>query len=334
MQDTKLKPGLKTAKPAGVYAHLEELVRLQFKAQGFSFLPGQPVQSLLAGNHASRLRGRGLDFAELRQYRPGDDIRTMDWKCTKRTGHAYVRVYTEEKERSALLIVDQRINMFFGSQLNMKSVTAAEVAALAAWRVFSSGDRVGAIVFNDTIIKEIRPQRSKKTIMQILKTIIQQNHALGVDRGITPGPGMLDKALQRVVHLAKHDFLICIASDFDGLTPGTKRLIKLISKHNDVIIGLIYDPLAKEIPGVGALVVSDGDRQIMLDAHSEKLRKKVPGLFAGRLDSLTQELSKYGVPIIPIHTAAGAAEQIRDILGARPGQQLIPKKGPAIRGSR
>ena len=94
----------------------------------FHFRPRQPVHSLLAGRHASRLRGRGLAFEELRPYLPGDDIRTMDWHVTARTGKPHVRVYTEEKDRPVLLVVDQRQNMFFGSKRAMKSVAAAEAA--------------------------------------------------------------------------------------------------------------------------------------------------------------------------------------------------------------
>ena len=102
-----------------IYASLKALVALQHQASGFSFLPKQPVHSILSGRHTSRLRGRGLNFEELRHYRSGDDIRTMDWKVTNRTGKPHVRVYTEEKERPVLLVVDQRISMFFGSQTSV-----------------------------------------------------------------------------------------------------------------------------------------------------------------------------------------------------------------------
>jgi uncharacterized protein (DUF58 family) len=129
----------------GVYAELDDLVRLRFRARGYSFLPRQPVHSVLAGRHASRLRGRGINFEEIRHYLPGDDIRTMDWRVTARTREPHVRVYTEERDRPVLLVVDQRQSMFFGSRRAMKSVVAAEVAALAAWRVLKAGDRVGAL---------------------------------------------------------------------------------------------------------------------------------------------------------------------------------------------
>ncbi len=133
MQYTLVKPrkGEPDRDPR-IHADLDALVRLQFKAQGFSFLPRQPIHSVLYGRHASRLRGRGLNFEEIRGYLPGDDIRSMDWKVTARTRKPHIRVYTEERDRTVWLLVDQRISMFFGSRVSMKSVTAAEAAALAA----------------------------------------------------------------------------------------------------------------------------------------------------------------------------------------------------------
>jgi len=131
MQYTPVPPREKADRPdPRVYADIDELVRLQFKAQGFSFLPRQPVHSILFGRHASRLRGRGLNFEELRRYVPGDDIRNVDWKATARAGEPNVRVFTEEKDRPMWLVVNQTQSMFFGSNERMKSVSAAEVVAL------------------------------------------------------------------------------------------------------------------------------------------------------------------------------------------------------------
>jgi uncharacterized protein (DUF58 family) len=148
-----------------IYTNLQALVRLRYSARGFSYLPKQPVRSLLSGRKRSRLRGRGLDFDELRHYRPGDDIRTMDWRVTNRTGKPHVRVYTEERDRPVIVMVDQRLSMFFGSQKTMKSVVAAEVAALTAWRVLAAGDRIGAILFNDADIVETKPTRNQRRVV-------------------------------------------------------------------------------------------------------------------------------------------------------------------------
>jgi len=239
----------------------------------------------------------------------------MDWKATRRTGHPYVRVYSEERERPVLLVVDQRLSMFFGSKVNMKSVTAAQAAALAAWRVLSTGDRVGAVLFNDSELREFRPQRSKTTVMRILRTIVAQNRALGFDLGIVPAPQKLDEALRRTVHLAGHDYLVCIISDFFGLSEKSLHLAKALSRHNDLVLLPIYDPLAKKIPDKGLLVVSDGENQIPLDGSDKRLAQRIPEFLAARMTPLADTLSKFGVPQIPIDTVEDVAEQIRTAIG-------------------
>src|SRR5499425_2229859 len=138
-----------TQKTPGVYVDLEEMIALEYRGRKVSFLPRQPVHSLFSGRFASRMRGRGLNFEEIRDYRPGDDVRSIDWKVTARLQKPHVRVFNEERDRRSLLVVDQRLSMFFGSKLAMKSVTAAQAAAIAAWRILGVGDRVGAIVFDD-----------------------------------------------------------------------------------------------------------------------------------------------------------------------------------------
>jgi len=166
-------------RPEGrAHVSIRDLVGLRRQGRDLSFLPRQPVHSQLAGVHASRLRGRGLDFHELRAYVPGDDVRDIDWKVTARTRRPYTRIYSEERNHPALLLIDQRVNMFFGSQLNMKSVTAAHAAALVLWRILAQGDQPGAIVFNDDEQIEIRPARSEMRAMSILRAIEKMNRSL------------------------------------------------------------------------------------------------------------------------------------------------------------
>src|SRR5215813_3367976 len=119
----------------GVYVDLATLIALEQRARTVSFLPRQPAHSLLAGRYASRMRGRGLNFEEIRDYRPGDDVRSIDWKVTARLQDPHVRVFNEERDRQGLLVVDQRLSMFFGSRLAMKSVTAAQAGENAARRL-------------------------------------------------------------------------------------------------------------------------------------------------------------------------------------------------------
>ncbi|MGV2828015.1 DUF58 domain-containing protein [Myxosarcina sp. GI1(2024)] len=299
----------------GVYISLDRLARLRYQARGFSFLPRQPINSLLAGRHASRLRGRGLNFEELRRYQPGDDIRTIDWKVTARTGKTHTRVYTEERDRPTLLIVDQRLSMFFGSQRAMKSVTAAEVAALTAWGVVDAGDRVGAIVFDDSDLVQIRPDRSRERVMRILKAIATKNQALKLDREIVANPAMLNQALTEAVRTVTHDHLICLVGDLNGADAETRRLMTRLSQHNDVIVAFIYDPLETALPQAGRLTLSDGERQLAIDSNNTSLRQRYQNQFQERLTRGKTILLKQDVPLLQISTSEDVTAQLRRLLG-------------------
>lgn len=297
------------------YTSLKQLVALQHPVSGFSFLPKQPVQSILSGRHGSRLRGRGLNFEELRHYRPGDDIRTLDWKVTNRTGKPHVRVYSEEKERPVLILVDQRINMFFGSQIKMKSVLAAELAALSAWRVLTVGDRVGAIIFNDTEIKQIRPQRSRNNVMQILHHLVSFNHQLDASTSRQQDDGQLNKALAEVERISGHDYLIVLISDMSGWDDETLLRIKRLRQHNDVIASLVFDPLEQTLPKAQQLILSDGNQQIQVDSNKATVNQEFQQIFSNQVSYLKKIMAKYDIPVIPLTTNESALDQVRKALG-------------------
>jgi len=303
----------------GVYVQLDDLVRLQHRASGFSFLPRQPVHSILSGRHASKLRGRGLNFEELRNYLPGDDTRNIDWKVTARTRTPYVRVYTEEKDRTVWLLIDQRVGMFFGSKERMKSVVAAEVAAISAWRVLSVGDRVGALIFNDAEISVVPPHRSRERVMQILKQVVEKNHALHVGPDIKPDAGKLNEVLKQAGILARHDCLVCLITDADGLNPETRKHVTRLSEHNDVLTAFIYDPLEKEMPAAGRLRFADGEGQVEADTSSRKLRKDFQSEFDKKLEWIQSASRRFSIPVLALQTTSPVTDQIRDALGHHQG---------------
>jgi len=314
-------------KDRGVYVELDELVRLQYRARGFSFLPRQPVHSVLAGRYGSRVRGRGLDFEELRAYLPGDDVRSIDWRVTARTGKPYVRVFNEERDRATILLVDQRISMFYGTRLNLKSVTAAEAAALAAWRVLDRGDRVGAVVFNDGEMVTVRPRRSRGTVVQILEAVVRMNRALRAGAGISPEPGMLDRALEAAARLARHDILLVIISDFDGAGEATRRRLIRLLRHNDAIGALVHDPSATGLPPAESFVVSNGELQLELDLSRPAERRKVAAFAGERIAKLLDWQRSPGLPMMPLSCAEDTGRQIRHFLGARGPAASLPRGG-------
>jgi uncharacterized protein (DUF58 family) len=310
--------------PAGgrAFVTLDDLMRLKHRAQGFSFLPRQPVHSLLAGRHASRLRGRGLNFEELRHYFEGDDTRTIDWLATARLGTPHVRVYSEERDRPVLLLVDQRSTMFFGSQRAMKSVVAAEAAALSAWRVTSLGDRVGAVVFGDEGTVAVKPQARERGVMRVLREVVRQNNALAAAPERQEGAGRLNEALRAAVRMATHDWLVCLITDVAGEDEETMRLVTRLTAHNDVLAVFIHDPLEQDLPDVGKAIFSAGSAQIEVDASSSILRQRFSEERTQWRDRMSQLSRTRAIPILPISTHRDVSLQLQELIGRRRAEAL------------
>ena len=298
-----------------VYVDVAALVKLRHEAKGFSFLPQQPLHSLLSGRKRSRLRGRGLDFEELRHYRPGDDIRSMDWRVTNRTGKPHVRVYTEERDRPVILVVDQRLAMFFGSQHRMKSVTAAELAALGAWRVLDQGDRVGAILFNDAEIRQIKPSRSQRSVLSMLSQLATMNRELTADSTQPTQPARFAEVIDIAERMTGHDYLVIIISDFDGWNAQALAGIKRMAQHNDLVAGLVFDPLERDISGASDLVVSDGRFQLQLEPQKRALADRFQESFHSTVNDLQLELRKHSMPVLTVNTVDPVFEQLRAQMG-------------------
>lgn len=302
-----------------VYVSLAQLMALEFPSRGLSFAARQPQGSILAGNHASRLRGRGLNFDELRRYQPGDDLRHLDWRASLRTGKPVVRTFTEERDRPALILVDQRMSMFFGSQQSFKSVVAAELGVLAAWMVFNAGDRVGGLVFNDSRIDSIAPLRSRKRVEALCSRIAAQNQALNASNPDAEDADQLDKVLQRCLTLAGHDHLICIVSDFAGAGERTLQLMRQLAAHNDVIAMQVYDPIAMNLPTDGRLLVTQGELQVELAVGRRQVHQPLGDYLTGRLKDVATLLRRSRVPLMMFSTAQESLTQLRAELGKQPG---------------
>ena len=300
---------------ARVHPTLDELVRLQYEARGFSLLPRQPVASLLSGQHASRLRGRGLTFEELRDYRPGDDIRSMDWKATARLRKPHVRVYSEERERPVLLVIDQRVTMFFGSARTTKATAAAEVAALAAWASIDKGDRVGALVFSDEAVVEVKPQRSRSNVLRICHELVEANRRLAADHP-EPDSASLNAAMQRAANLAHHDHLVLLVTDFHGNDAETRKHATYLAAHNDVLAVMVYDPLGIQIPATGRMEATDGTQPLTIPDH-QQFNQRFEDAFRETCKEIRENLTSIRIPILPICTHEPVAAQIMSALGER-----------------
>ena len=298
---------------SNIFVSLQDLLKMETMAKGFSFLSRkQKVKSILGGKHASKLRGRGLDFEEVRNYVAGDDIRNIDWKVTARTKKTHTKVFSEEKEKPALIIVDQSKSMFFGSQVKTKSYVAAELAALAAFRILKEGDRVGGVVFADNGIDVIFPNRDRKNIFRFFEQIVQRNKELE-----TSSPVDFNVALKEIFgqirNMISHDFLILIISDFHRYSPEVIKELAYMSRHNDVILAKVFDPLERDLPNA-KIVAGSENLQSILKGNQKKVRERFQDGFDDEYQQFEAQMKKYRIPLFKIDTVSDIDMQLKEIL--------------------
>ncbi|GAV20115.1 hypothetical protein MMIC_P1077 [Mariprofundus micogutta] len=279
-----MKP-LTMQRPNPLQPELEYLIRLQRPAATLQLREGYP-RALMAGGHLSRFQGRGIEFDEVRPYQPGDDIRSMDWRVTARTGKPHTKLFREERERPALLLLDMRPAMFFATRGALKAVIAAECATLLAWSIMHHGDRVGSMLFDASAAKTsalIRPGRGKRSVMRLLGNIV--NHPQWQQR--TNGQGAsLFSALQKASHAALTGSMLMIVSDGRGIDEACVILLRQLLKHHNIVFVLVYDQFEAEMTDVGLLQASDGYTVKQADTASRAVRNKHSERFAERRDAL------------------------------------------------
>ena len=247
----------------GVTCSIDELISLKPQAEKLKFPLKRKSKSHLTGAKQSTLRGRGLDFDEVRAYQAGDEIRSIDWRVTAKTGTAHTKVYKEEKEKPVYVLLDLRSNMFFGSQHFFKSVSACHVASLLAWASLKNGDRFGALVFSENQHQEQKPKAGNKAALNFINIAshfsdqllnkTQVNKTKKSQSEITTNHSdtqteNLNSALKKLQQVVRPGSLIYLISDFHDFSDETKKSVSMMSRHNDLIAIHISDPLEQALP--------------------------------------------------------------------------------------
>ena len=210
------------------------------------------------GAYRTRFRGRGMEFAEVRAYQPGDDVRSIDWRVTARRGKAHTKLFHEERERPVLLAVDYRQAMFFATRGRFKAVQVSCLAALLAWQALSRGDRVGGLIFSEQQHLELRPKSGKGGVLQLLQRMTEDAvWQRPLHRRLDAGQ-RLAATMQRLHRVARPGSLIMLLSDFSGWDREVEKQLALLACHCELMLVHCSDPLEGELPPAGTYRVSDG----------------------------------------------------------------------------
>ncbi|PHQ16448.1 DUF58 domain-containing protein [Marinobacter profundi] len=306
---------------ASIHVTLPELIRLQADARALRLPGARPVRSRQPGFQRSARRGRGMAFAEVRLYQPGDDIRSIDWRVTARRQTPHTKLYEEERERPILLVCDLGPSLFFASQGAYKQVRCAQLAAILAWLALGAGDQVGGIVCDGLQVVVQRPARRKKAVLQLLDTLARLQRQAPGPVGVGPvtdqQSGGLDQALQEARRVAHTGSRIFVISDFMTTSPETTTLLGALSRHNNVHALRIVDPLEQHLPDSGRFAVAGPEGPIWFNAGDRQFREA----WAGRLDRHEQALATCfrtaGVLPAVVSTIDAPAHSLQGLLGPR-----------------
>ena len=252
------------------------------------------VNEILAGEYKSVFKGRGMEFEEVREYSPGDDIRTIDWNVTARTGKPYVKTYVEERELTIMFIVDMSASGEFGSVNKLKNEVAAELCALLAFSAVKNNDKVGLILFTDRVEKFIPPKKGTTHVLRVIRELL----SFKPKKSRTDIAGALDY----FGRIASKSAVVFLVSDF--LAENFSKPMSIIGKKHDLIAATIIDPREKSLPDVGLVELEDAEtgETILIDTGSRSVRNRYRDLGERQSREFRNLFSSIGVDHIEIRT--------------------------------
>ncbi|WP_420590458.1 DUF58 domain-containing protein [Bacterioplanoides sp.] len=295
---------------AGAEIKPANLVALRDLASQLPLHKQKRILNDLAGTHTSAVRGRGIDFSEVREYQPGDDIRSMDWRVTARTGDPHIKLFREERERPVLVVCDLRAGMHFGTRRALKSVLAADISALIAWAAMANGDRIGGLIFNDQHEVDLRPKTGRKQVLSLLHNMADVERSQPAD-----SHQRMQQICRHIRRVARPGSAIYFVSDWAGFDAECERQLFSVTRHCDLIAVQLHDPIEAELPPPGLYNLTDQRQKLALDTHSQTVREAHQQAFAQQQQQIRQHMLRLKVPLIRIATNDDPLTSLRTGLG-------------------
>jgi len=261
------------------------------------------VNDILAGEYESLFKGRGMSFSEVREYQPGDDIRTIDWNVTARTGIPHVKLYVEERELTVLFLVDLSASGAFGSRYSTKNETAAELCALLSFSAVKNNDKVGLVLFTDGVEAFIPPAKGTTHVLRIIRELLN----FSPKRSLTDIKG----AVEYIDRITTKRCVVFLISDFLG--QGFEKTLRVMGRRHDLIAVSVTDPLEIAMPDVGLVELEDAEtgETILFDTSSAAVAKEYNKLGKSREKSLVEMFRSMGVDYLPI---INGTDYVKDIV--------------------
>ncbi len=284
----------------------EELLK---KIQGFHFRTRYLANDLFAGQYESAFRGQGIEFAEVREYQPGDDIRSIDWNVSARFCHPFVKVFHEERELTVMLLLDLSGSHLFGTRSKFKRELLAEVAGMLAFLAIRTNDKVGAILFSSQVEKYIPPKKGAAHVWRLIKEIFTYE-----PQQLTTNIDAVFSYLNRVVKRQAIVFLIS-----DCMDTGFDRSIRLTAKKHDLTVIRICDPAEMELPDIGLITMQDPEtgQVSQINTRSKSLREKWRNHYRQHQSQINELFRKAGIDVEDVYTNRSAVDPLTRLFERR-----------------
>jgi uncharacterized protein (DUF58 family) len=279
------------------------------------------VADVFSGEYQSVFKGRGIEFTEVREYLPGDDIRSIDWNVTARTGHPYVKKFEEERELTIMFVVDASGSGAFGSVSRFKAELAAELCAVLAFSATRNNDRVGLVMFSDRIEKVVQPQKGRRHVLRVVRELLYtEPEGTGTD---------IPMALDYLANVVRRHAVVFLVSDFQ--TSGYDRALAVANRRYDLIAIDVSDPREHELPSVGLVELEDAEtgERVVVDAADRRFVARFAEEMARRRAEKETGFRKLGVDRIAVSTDRPYVEPLERFfrMRARRAGPLVAARG-------
>ncbi len=288
-----------------------DVAELMAKVGKIRILTNKLIDDQLSGDYHSTFKGQGVEFDEVRPYEVGDDVRSIDWNVTARTGIPYIKRYSEERELTVLFMVDVSGSQSYGSSGRTKADLAAEVTALLALTAIRNQDKVGLILFSDQIVKYIPPRKGRDSVMRLAREVL----AAATD---AEGGTDLAEALKFLNSVQKRRAVVFLVSDF--LNRGDcDQLLRATARHHDMVCVTVSDPAEQQLPNVGLVELEDPEtgELFLVDTASAAVRQAFAQKAVAEQDELSRFLKKTGIDTVSLATNQPYIEEIRKLFHRR-----------------
>lgn len=287
-----------------VTVSLKTLVDLSASATGLKF-HHRAIRAKQNGGFVSHFKGRGMEFDEARLYQAGDDIRSIDWRVTARTGRTYTKIFREERERPVFISVDCRSAMHFATRGVFKFVLASKLAALLAWMAYHHGDKIGGQLFFNSHCQELKPQNGRSSVLHFLNALVNADKGMLSDISNED----LDTVLSRLQRHTRTGSLVYIISDFRGLTANAQNKLITLARHCEVVLLFVYDEFEVHLPTSGQYRLTDGINEAIINITPTEYLK-YQQQFLAKQGFLKDFCMRHGMIFKAVDTRSNHLEQL------------------------